>query len=280
MMRLKAGAEQFVGFFWCPVVEFPTIERISQDSRFTNAIEPITVYDNHSIEPPTHIPTTDLTWLSQTLVNLYGIPHYQEANPMIISLVTFPFLFGMMFGDIGHGSILLIFALFTIWQGEKGPLAKGRYMMLLMGVSAVYCGLIYNEFFALKLNLWESCYDLDKKIRWTPSQSAVQHANDHKSDYVYKRKDFNCTYPIGTDPVWGLTGNGLAFANGIKMKMSVIFGVLHMMIGVMHKYTNAIYIKRWASLITECIGGSIILLFLFGWMDLLIYEKWLTPIDI
>jgi len=185
-----------------------------------------------------------------------------------------------MFGDIGHGSIVLIFALFTIWQGEKGPLAKGRYMMVLMGVSAVYCGLIYNEFFALKLNLWESCYDLDKKIRWTPSQSIVTHANDHKSDYVYKRNSFNCTYPIGTDPVWGLTGNGLAFANGIKMKMSVIFGVLHMMIGVMHKYTNAIYIKRWASLITECIGGSIILLFLFGWMDLLIYEKWLTPIDI
>lgn len=64
------------------------------------------------------------------------------------------------------------------------------------------------------------------------------------------------------------------------MKMSVIFGVLHMMIGVCHKYTNAIYIKRWASLITECIGGTIILLFLFGWMDLLIYAKWLTPINI
>jgi len=64
------------------------------------------------------------------------------------------------------------------------------------------------------------------------------------------------------------------------MKMSVIFGVLHMMMGVLHKYTNAIYTKRWASLITECIGGTIILMFLFGWMDLLVFAKWLTPIDL
>jgi len=80
---------------------------------------------------------------------------------MIISLVTFPFLFGMMFGDLGHGSILLAVALFTIIQGEKGPLAKGRYMLVLMGISACYCGLIYNEFFALKLNLMKSCYNVD-----------------------------------------------------------------------------------------------------------------------
>jgi V-type H+-transporting ATPase subunit a len=44
--------------------------------------------------------------MQQTLVNLYGTPRYQEANPMIVSLVTFPFLFGMMFGDLGHGSLM------------------------------------------------------------------------------------------------------------------------------------------------------------------------------
>jgi len=92
---------------------------------------------------------------------------------MIISIVTFPFLFGMMFGDIGHGSLLAIAGLVAILQGEKGPLAKGRFMIMLMGLCAVYCGLIYNEFFALRLNLFDSCYDLTKRIRWTPSQSTV-----------------------------------------------------------------------------------------------------------
>ena len=32
----------------------------------------------------------------------YGVPRYKEANPMIFTIVTFPFLFGVMFGDVGH----------------------------------------------------------------------------------------------------------------------------------------------------------------------------------
>lgn len=115
MMRLRGSAEQFVGFFWCPVVDFPKLQEEIHKSSCSSAVEAITSMENHNIEPPTHIPVTDVTWLSQTLVNLYGIPHYQEANPMIISLVTFPFLFGMMFGDMGHGSILLMCALGAVY---------------------------------------------------------------------------------------------------------------------------------------------------------------------
>ena len=76
---------------------------------------------------------------------------------------------------------------------------------------------------------------------------------------------------MGSDPAWGISSNKLSVANGVKMKMSVIFGVLHMMIGVLHKYTNLIYKGHYAHLITECIGGTIILLGLFGWMDWLVF---------
>jgi V-type H+-transporting ATPase subunit a len=33
---------------------------------------------------------------------------YKEANPAVFAIVTFPFLFGVMFGDVGHGSLLLL----------------------------------------------------------------------------------------------------------------------------------------------------------------------------
>jgi len=33
---------------------------------------------------------------------------YKEVNPAVFAIVTFPFLFGVMFGDIGHGGLLLI----------------------------------------------------------------------------------------------------------------------------------------------------------------------------
>jgi len=55
-----------------------------------------------------------------------------------------------------------------------------------MGICAVYCGLVYNEFFAMKLNLWNSCYDLENKMRWTSSQSILPHSEDTTSEYVSK----------------------------------------------------------------------------------------------
>jgi len=64
------------------------------------------------------------------------------------------------------------------------------------------------------------------------------------------------------------------------MKISVILGVLHMTIGIIHKGSNAIHFKRYPDLVFEVILGLVILLGLFGWMDLLIIFKWFTPLDL
>ena len=64
------------------------------------------------------------------------------------------------------------------------------------------------------------------------------------------------------------------------MKLSVIVGVIHMSIGIICKGTNAVYFRRWPVLFTEVVTGLIILLALFGWMDILIYAKWFKSLDI
>jgi V-type H+-transporting ATPase subunit a len=86
-----------------------------------------------------------------------------------MNVVTFPFMFGMMFGDLGHGSILFFFASVLVLGKDKlkdSPLAvllPYRYMFLVMGFMASYCGWLYNEFFALPMNLFPSCYELDNR---------------------------------------------------------------------------------------------------------------------
>lgn len=147
-----------------------------------------------------------------------------------------------------------------------------------MGFFATYCGFVYNEFFAIPLNVFKSCYSLHEKRQWLPTLD--EETGSVTGQWVYARAGPDCTYIFGYDPAWGLTGNNLSFSNNIKMKLSVIFGVLHMLFGVLTKGGNAVHFKRWATLITEVFTGFIILFGLFGWMDILIYAKWFYPLNI
>ncbi len=102
--------------------------------------------------------------MGQEIVETYGIPRYGEVNPGIFTCVTFPFFFGVMFGDIAHGSVLFTFGLFLVFFNEKlkttafSALLSLRYLLTLMGFFAFYCGWIYNDFLGISFNLWGSCY--------------------------------------------------------------------------------------------------------------------------
>lgn len=99
-------------------------------------------------------------------------------------------------------------------------------------------------------------------------------AREKSQKYFWRRLTKLCTYPIGLDPVWSFSENELTLVNNIKMKLSVIFGVFHMSIGIVMKGTNMIFRKMWLEFFTEVVGGFFILFFLFGWMDVLIIAKW------
>lgn len=127
-------------------------------------------YENHSIKPPTYLKTNEFTSTFQEIVNTYGVPMYKEANPAVFAIVTFPFLFGVMFGDIGHGTLLLLVGIILcIISGKlKNTPMEGfaviRYLILLMGIFATFNGIIYNEFFAIPTNIFSSCYEDEVKV--------------------------------------------------------------------------------------------------------------------
>lgn len=61
------------------------------------------------------------------------------------------------------------------------------------------------------------------------------------------------------------------------MKLSVIFAILQMSLGILMKGLNALHFKRPLEFIFEFIPQMLILWGLFMWMDILIIAKWLTP---
>lgn len=161
MNMMVLNNQTFISYFWAPADEQ---SKIMQKLEHLRAVR-VSVYENHLIARPTYIKTNEFTEIFQVIVDTYGTPTYLEANPAVISIASFPFFFGMMFGDMGHGSILALFALYVIMFAKRlqSPqmkwVLKARYLLFIMGIMSTWAGLIYNEFFAMPTNLFGSCYN-------------------------------------------------------------------------------------------------------------------------
>ncbi|RXN32051.1 V-type proton ATPase 116 kDa subunit a-like protein [Labeo rohita] len=113
---------------WCPVNDLPVIRRALEDgSRKSGATVPSFVNRIPSNDtPPTLIRTNKFTSGFQNIVDAYGVSSYREVNPAPYTIITFPFLFAVMFGDLGHGIIMALFALWMVLYENDRKLKKTR----------------------------------------------------------------------------------------------------------------------------------------------------------
>jgi V-type H+-transporting ATPase subunit a len=69
--------------------------------------------------PPTWFNLNTFTAPFQLITDTYGIPNYKEVNPTYFGMITFPMEFGVMFGDVGHGFMVLLISILLIIFPEK-----------------------------------------------------------------------------------------------------------------------------------------------------------------
>ena len=258
---------------WCPTNSLPQIKATLQDvnNRAGLAVPSIINEIRTSKTPPTYQKTNKFTEGFQTIINAYGTAKYQEVNPGLPTIVTFPFLFAVMFGDLGHGFLMFCAAVAMIYW-EK-PLKKvrdeifsmayyGRYIMLMMGIYSMYTGLIYNDIFSRSMSLFKSGWEwhLPEGYKEGDSISAVK-VEGHR-------------YPFGLDYMWHGSENDLLFANSYKMKLSILMGWCHMTYSLCLSYINARHFKTPIDIWGNFIPGMIFFQSIFGYLVFTIVYKW------
>jgi len=259
---------------WCPVSLLEetqnAIRRGAARSGVHGAPSIVNVIETDE-KPPTYFRLNKFTAGFQGIVDGYGIPRFGEVNPAAFTIITYPFLFGVMFGDVGHGLLLLAFALYLVCNERKfsamseeelGEILSypwhGRYVLLLMACFSIYCGLIYNDTFGLMMDLFGSAYDPP-----VPGESRSRSAP-------------GAVYPFGLDPAWHHASNELAFANSYKMKLSIILGVLQMLLGLVCQLMNAMHNQSELDIWCDFVPQAIFMLAVFGYLCFTIVFKWMT----
>ncbi|KAL0268783.1 UNVERIFIED_CONTAM: hypothetical protein PYX00_010602 [Menopon gallinae] len=281
MLQLDEINEFQTAECWVPQSELRGIrEKLNRAAeRSSNRNDPIIIVKSHGDEePPTFNRTNKFTKAFQTLVDSYGVSDYREVNPMPYTVVTFPFLFSVMFGDVGHGAILVLFAAFLVFEEEKlrrsvsgeirRILFEGRYVILLMGIFSIYTGLIYNDFFSKSVKLTASSWLVDHNVSEIRELSKVQ--LDPVSHFAGR------SYVFGIDPIWQCSENKIIFLNSFKMKMSVILGVLHMFFGMVLGAGNHLHFRRYYNIYAELVPEMIYFVCLFAYLAFLILAKWVA----
>uniref|UniRef100_A0A8C8FFT4 V-type proton ATPase subunit a n=1 Tax=Oncorhynchus tshawytscha TaxID=74940 RepID=A0A8C8FFT4_ONCTS len=273
---------------WCPVRKLLLLQSALIEG--TNGSGVDSFYNrlpDPSTPPPTLFHTNSFTAGFQSIVDAYGVARYREVNPAVYTIITFPFLFAVMFGDVGHGLLMTMAALWMVLQERDLNLRTndneiwqmmfgGRYLILLMGLFSIYTGAVYNECFSKGLSPFPSGWHL---------QPMFQHYNwtdETLRENQYLTLDPNVTgvfqgpYPFGIDPIWRLANNHLTFLNSYKMKMSVIIGVVHMTFGVCLSFFNYIHLNQLSSVFLVLIPELLFMQCLFGYLVFMVLLKWVA----
>lgn len=266
---------------WVPLRHEQALRRALQDAVMSanGSVESIVTRHADQRHPPTFFETNCFTESFQGIVSSYGIARYKEVNPGVFTIITFPYLFGVMYGDVGHGALLLLIALYFIYKERAWRTVQlneivamvfgGRYLLLLMALYAVYMGALYNDFFGFSLNLFSSGYTWDPiaQQNGTTYPTLPNGLPSVKPSHVYA---------LGLDAAWSETENKLELYNSVKMKHAVIVGTVQMFAGLFLSLNNSVYERNWFKIAFLVVPEFVFLLATFGYMCILIIVKWCT----
>ena len=97
-------------------------------------------------KPPTKLKNPKLFKPFEMYIKMYGLPAYNEIDPTWFVAITYSFIFGAMFGDVGQGLVLFLGGL-ILYRTKHMDLAG---IISCAGVFSVFFGFMYGSFFGFE----------------------------------------------------------------------------------------------------------------------------------
>jgi V/A-type H+-transporting ATPase subunit I len=216
-----------------------SIEKVSDGCLVYESKVPSLNPDN----PPTHIETPRWANGFKSLLEMFATPRYNELNPTILMGIFFVLFFGVMLGDAGYGSIILILSLLGYFKfGKYSEMIKSWAFM------GIWIGLVTTIFGVLTYSIFG---DLIHRFFFN---SPVEP--------IYSFNLLGIHFPVESlnDPLAILT-------------LALILGLIHLNVGVILGIYQAFKQKKYKEMLTERLcwvplqigGGMLIGYFILGW---------------
>uniref|UniRef100_A0A914BYS9 V-type proton ATPase subunit a n=1 Tax=Acrobeloides nanus TaxID=290746 RepID=A0A914BYS9_9BILA len=293
LFNLDVTQKCLIAECWVPTNEIGTVQsalRHATQLSGSNVQSILNRLDTHST-PPTYHKLNKFTRGFQNIVDSYGIASYREINPAPWTIISFPFLFAVMFGDTGHGVIMILAALAFILNEKRIEKAKikdeifntfygGRYVVVLMGCFSIYTGLVYNDIYSKSINIfgsgWKNPYNHELLKNLSKDAATGNQVISLTFPPEVAFDDSKNPYPFGVDPAWNIADNRLNFLNPMKMKMSVLLGISQMTFGLILSLFNHIYFGSMVDVFFVFIPQMLFLSLIFIYLCAQIVIKWIT----
>ena len=120
------------------------IEETKDDDRITIIVEE--GREKFFGDPPTKLQNPKFFKPFEMFIRMYGLPSHDEMDPTIFVALTYTFIFGAMFGDVGQGLCLFIGG-GLLYKIKKWNLAG---IISIAGIFSTFFGFMFGSFFGFE----------------------------------------------------------------------------------------------------------------------------------
>ena len=141
----EKGEECYILYGWMSAKDARKLEKEMEKDENIRLVEE-DVDEHLSAVPPTRLKNPKLLKPFEMFVEMYGLPAYNELDPTMFIALTYTLMFGIMFGDVGQGMVLILggFLLYRL----KGIRLAG--VVSFAGLWSVFFGFMYGSVFGFE----------------------------------------------------------------------------------------------------------------------------------